>query len=56
MLLTSAFFIGFVSGAYLSYKKKKNKLDALQFGSVFGIIFLLSALLIAIFLQRLGII
>ena len=55
MLLPIAFLIGFFSGAYISYKKKKNRLDALQFGSVFGIIFLLIALLVAIISQRLGI-
>ena len=56
MLLPIAFILGFFSGAYLSYKKRKNKLDALQFGTVFGIIFVLISLVLAIISQRIGLI
>ena len=54
MVLPIAFIIGVIFGISKAKKNNGKKLDLFHYGTIYGIAFLLSALMLTIIFQRLG--
>ena len=54
MVLPIAFILGVIFGISKAKKSNGNKLDLFHYGTIYGIAFLLLALILTIIFQRLG--
>ena len=54
MVLPIAFIIGVIFGISKAKRSNGNKLDLFHYGTIYGIAFLLLALILTIIFQRLG--
>ena len=54
MVLPIAFIIGVIFGISKAKKNNGKKLDLFHYGTIYGIAFLLAALMLTIIFQRLG--